>query len=1130
MAENAFSRVIAALFAGVFLVTLVVTGNSLHAMAAPPPGLTGVSVPSPWGVGVNAGTRRVYVAGTDSVTVLHADTNAVLATTTVRAAPTSIAVNAVANRVYVSHNSPTGGITVIDGTTNSIVASPAFGSFSTGVAFNPVTNKLYVTSEGANAVTVLNAATNGILTTIFGFAGPSYVAANPATNRIYVTNWSGGGPGTVKVIDGGSDTVIATVPVGSGPRGIDVNPATNKIYVANAAGGGTTVIDGASNSVLTTITAALGTPTTAPHDVAVNPVTGRIYLTSLRDITTVGIVNATTDAVLSTVDVGNGILYSNAFVDVDTTTNRVYVANNSANTLWVFQGDSPFPPPNAPPACGGTNIVLSEDTPLSRDLKPQCADPNGDTIEIEIVSLSLVGVSAVPAFTSTPHTLPGGTITLNPAANYNGPGGSLQFRARDSKGALSNVVTATVTVTAVDDAPVVTAPGAVTLVEGESTSIPLDPFVTDIETHDPDIIWSAVSSHPSVVINLDAGARALHLNAGPGPANGSVTITAKDRGDPNRCGEQPVPVQGCAAPLSANASFTVTVDVPDAPTFSIPADPVPGACICTPLVMNTNNTGVEHWWVKADSSGTLTMTVSAHSVNETDPETVVARIFPVSGVGPELATATSSYTSGTPPGTEVASAPATVSGPPGAVYLVRVTTPGTPPTQPHYRLKFNGAVEAAIKSPTFRSIEPETPVRWYVNVGPSESLGMRIFGDGVPLPNDPGTATFGYQFDGDVAATVSATVTPGPFGGYSATISPAASPAGKREFAMLSTLFVADLPSTSTPSGIHYRLEALSVADNAVYLGPFSYGYGDIVGTVSTSGGAPFPDPVTVNLYEGPSGPFIGSTLAGAGTFSFPNLLVGTYRVEIVPTGDTNIVGPPSHVVVVTCDMDSPVSFVLNRPPVANAGQDQAVNEGSVVNLNGTGSSDPDGNYLAYDWVQSSGPAVELTGPGTATPTFTAPDVTLSLTLTFELTVDDGHGGTSTATVTVTVNDVVAGADARTIGYWKNHQAHVDEMLTQGPIELGDTTVSTVALAVSVLGNASGKDARNSLRAQSLATILNLRNGSDPSANGPDIRPTVTAAVAFLASHPTPVDGKHPDRAAALGLKDLLDGYNNSGE
>ena len=59
--------------------------------------------------------------------------------------------------------------------------------------------------------------------------------------------------------------------------------------------------------------------------------------------------------------------------------------------------------------------------------------------------------------------------------------------------------------------------------------------------------------------------------------------------------------------------------------------------------------------------------------------------------------------------------------------------------------------------------------------------------------------------------------------------------------------------------------------------------------------------------------------------------------------------------------------------PVAEAGPDQWVLPGASVALNGGGSYDPDGTIVTYSWTQTAGPAVVLTGNGTAAPSFTAP-------------------------------------------------------------------------------------------------------------------------------------------------------------
>ena len=109
--------------------------------------------------------------------------------------------------------------------------------------------------------------------------------------------------------------------------------------------------------------------------------------------------------------------------------------------------------------------------------------------------------------------------------------------------------------------------------------------------------------------------------------------------------------------------------------------------------------------------------------------------------------------------------------------------------------------------------------------------------------------------------------------------------------------------------------------------------------------------------------------------------------------------------------------------------------------------------------------------------------------LLFQLTVGDGVASASD-TVAITVRHIARDFnDALTIGYWKNHTEHLAEMLAAGPIDLGDTVVATTEEAQAVLRNSSAADRRNALRAHLLATVLNLRNDSDPPITGEDTRP-----------------------------------------
>jgi PKD repeat protein len=78
-----------------------------------------------------------------------------------------------------------------------------------------------------------------------------------------------------------------------------------------------------------------------------------------------------------------------------------------------------------------------------------------------------------------------------------------------------------------------------------------------------------------------------------------------------------------------------------------------------------------------------------------------------------------------------------------------------------------------------------------------------------------------------------------------------------------------------------------------------------------------------------------------------------------------------------------------NRAPTANAGADQLNRDpGTTISLNGSASLDVDGDMLSYQWTQTAGPAVTLTGANTATPSFTTAARTTA-TYTFTLTVTD---------------------------------------------------------------------------------------------------------------------------------------------
>lgn len=102
-------------------------------------------------------------------------------------------------------------------------------------------------------------------------------------------------------------------------------------------------------------------------------------------------------------------------------------------------------------------------------------------------------------------------------------------------------------------------------------------------------------------------------------------------------------------------------------------------------------------------------------------------------------------------------------------------------------------------------------------------------------------------------------------------------------------------------------------------------------------------------------------------------------------------------------NVESTVPVEVNRAPVASAGEDQTVASGEQVFLNGSGSSDADGDQMQFIWGQTGGtPGVTLQSGFSSAPRFFAPTVTATTTLTFRLTIGDGQA-ISTDDVAITI-------------------------------------------------------------------------------------------------------------------------------
>lgn len=114
----------------------------------------------------------------------------------------------------------------------------------------------------------------------------------------------------------------------------------------------------------------------------------------------------------------------------------------------------------------------------------------------------------------------------------------------------------------------------------------------------------------------------------------------------------------------------------------------------------------------------------------------------------------------------------------------------------------------------------------------------------------------------------------------------------------------------------------------------------------------------------------------------------------------TALLGCGGDASVAICWGDAAFCSAAFSNPVADAGPDQTVASGSLVTLDGSGST---GGIESFSWVQTGGPSVALVNANSAVATFNAPFVASAATLTFQLTVVDKSKRADTDSTSIAV-------------------------------------------------------------------------------------------------------------------------------
>ncbi len=223
------------------------------------------------------------------------------------------------------------------------------------------------------------------------------------------------------------------------------------------------------------------------------------------------------------------------------------------------------------------------------------------------------------------------------------------------------------------------------------------------------------------------------------------------------------------------------------------------------------------------------------------------------------------------------------------------------------------------------------------------------------------------------------------------------------------------------------------------------------------------------------------------------------------------------------------INIEANLPPIANAGQDQSVNEGAPVVLNGSGSTDGDDGIAAYAWTQTGGPSVTLENANTAAPSFTAPFVNEATDLVFSLQVTDVSGQADTDTVTIRVTNSAANVGptanaGQDITANEGSQITLDGSGSSDPDD-GIATYAWTQTAGTAVNLGDGNTARQTITLpyvdadEILAFLLTVTDYAGASDNA-----TVQVTVLDLGNFP-PVAVAGDDMTVDAGFLVILDGF-----
>jgi len=218
-----------------------------------------------------------------------------------------------------------------------------------------------------------------------------------------------------------------------------------------------------------------------------------------------------------------------------------------------------------------------------------------------------------------------------------------------------------------------------------------------------------------------------------------------------------------------------------------------------------------------------------------------------------------------------------------------------------------------------------------------------------------------------------------------------------------------------------------------------------------------------------------------------------------------------------------------NSVPVANAGLDQNITVGVPVELDGSASSDADGDALTYSWALTSKPngsSALLASPTSESPTF-VPDLAGSYALS--LTVNDGKRDSATSSLTL---EAVSSNSAPVANAGRGQNVLVGATVELDGSTSSDADGDALTYSWALISKPSGSSAALASPTSVSPTFVADLSGSYVTSlivndgNLNSVASTVTVEAAT--DNAAPIAGTGPDRSVIIGTTVELDGSASS--